>query len=167
MKIDRGSVQVNQYSEYSDFSLGWDDVEGNRYHVWFDRTTRTRRDDTLYKNPPLGTPYKGEGYFHTRQLDLNKKANISAYTEALMVANDHKLFDKAEETIAAARAAEQRENEEAARIRRVKDRGVELLGALEQMVAVLENVAKQHSNDLWLGSEYKTAKNAIKNAKGE
>lgn len=34
MKINKSSVRVDMTSEYSDISLGWSDMEGNRYHVW-------------------------------------------------------------------------------------------------------------------------------------
>ncbi len=76
----------------------WSDASG-RFHVWFYRrtqrgmmeTTNARvpigpiwiQESVIYKNPPLasdGRPLKPDapGYFDTRLLDLNAKANASA-----------------------------------------------------------------------------------------
>lgn len=160
MKIDKNSVKVNQYSEHSNMALGWNDVEGNRYHVWFDRVTRTRRNDKLYKNPALSTPYQGKGYFHTRHLDVSAKTNMEAYTLALQIANDGKLFDRAEEKVAAKRVEEQRKNQKAALIHRIKEHGVELLEALEEMLGTFS--VRCLSQQVAVEKAFK----AIENAKG-
>ena len=42
-------------------ALSWEH-DGARFHIW------EPTPDVLYKNPPEGTVYKGEGYFPTRKL---------------------------------------------------------------------------------------------------
>lgn len=42
----------------------------------------------------------------------------------------------------------------------------DLLAALEGLIASTEAVAREHPDELWLGSEYEAAKAAVKQARG-
>jgi hypothetical protein len=61
------------------YALCWE-CEGFRFHRWYSLPNNPD-DNTVYKNPPLKTEYKGAGYFDTRRLSAE-----SAPTRAMLVA---------------------------------------------------------------------------------
>jgi len=130
MKIS--NINVNAYA--TQYSIDWSDKKGNRYHVWLDRTTRRRRDDTLYKNPPTGTKHKGEGYFPTRRLDVTNKANLTTFEYAMQEATRLGLFEKEEQHIADKVAAEKAANYIKYVEHCKKEAGPELYAALRNLL---------------------------------
>ena len=132
MKIS--NIEVSTYSATSEFSIGWNDAKGNRYHVWLNRNTRKRNNDTLYKNPALGTKYKGEGYFPTRHLDVTADSNLPTFEFAMQEATRLELFEKEEKRIADELAAEKAKNWLAYVERCKKEAGPQLYTALENLI---------------------------------
>jgi hypothetical protein len=110
MNIIPSSINVDTYSRSSQYSISWNGRDGNRYHVWLSRATRERNNDTLYKNPPPGVKFKGEGYFSTRQLSLTAKENSALFEFAMKYATDKKLFEAEEARVAGEDAAKAEEN---------------------------------------------------------
>lgn len=134
LKVNTDSIRVFISSEYSDIALQWEGVDFKRYHVWLDRKTRGLRDNTLYKNPPTGTPHKGPGYFDTRELNVLSEANIDAYMLVWKTAAENNLFELAEQKIVAERELERLRMENAARDRRIRGAGPELFEALRNLL---------------------------------
>lgn len=96
----------------SKYVLSWDDFSGNRYHVWILRPvtngTVTYENPVIYKNPRLGINYgdRENGYFPTRYLDIEAKANRPTYDYVLNIAASQRLFESAE-----ARQRQEEDNE--------------------------------------------------------
>jgi len=107
MKIQ--NIHIDRHEGSSQYSIGWDAKDGNRYHVWLD-LNRRRNSDTLYKNPPRGVEYKGPGYFSTRQLDVTSKANLSTFEFAMQEATRLQLFEKEEEKLTSEKATKDEKN---------------------------------------------------------
>jgi hypothetical protein len=151
------------YSLYGQPSVGCN-FDGARYHVWLDRET-LEFSETLYKNPPLGVEHRGPGWFATRRLDINSKAN-SIVVEALK--------ERAVELVAAAKTEEEEKERvrlaaaaEEYRIHRINKYGVELLAALEDMVAAFGDLAEEYiapDNAVAIAAKARTT---IAQAKGE
>lgn len=137
----------------------------------FDRKTRTRRDNTMYKNPRLGVTYKGPGYFHTRHLDVNGKANMAAYIEALGIANDKMLFDKAEAKVQVEKEKELQQHREALRKQRIEKAGPALLEALQGLITWaathFDADFKGIGDSFEMYEEWKVARAAIAKAEAE
>jgi len=122
------------------------------------------QDETVYKNPVLGVKHRGPSWFDTRHLNIKAKPNAVAYSEARRIAVDNRMFSGADEKLRVEAELKQKEHLEAVRIHKIKEAGPELYAALQQVIAVIENVAKDHPDELWLGSEYRQAKEAIAKA---
>ena len=59
-------------SVHSDrFSVHWETPEA-RFHVWMAGPGEFKNEPVIYKNPPHGVMHRGEGYFDTRMMDLEK-----------------------------------------------------------------------------------------------
>jgi hypothetical protein len=114
---------LHMTADGANVAVGWDDDDGSRYHVWLEvadgqpvppyRVRKTRRmgkrmvEQTLYRNPPLGTRLGDDGYFGTQYLRADAKAHAPFVTLALRRAEDEGLFAKAVATRRAAEEAEQ------------------------------------------------------------
>lgn len=108
-------------------ALSWEH-DGARFHIW------EPIPDVLYKNPPEGTVYKGEGYFPTRQLNLSAKVNAAMIAEARATALANGLYEKAMEQKAQEKALEEQQQRDAIALQKKKDRA-------ENMFAALQNIA--------------------------
>lgn len=134
------------------YALAWV-KDGLRYHVWLDRTTRAINDDgpTLYKNPPLGTPHRGEGYFTTRHLNLRTKQNYKDFSYALEFAKTNDIFERAESQDKAQKDAEHLKHMQLLRRRQLERSGPALYEALQQIMLPatfnsfdqIQNIAKK------------------------
>ncbi len=122
--------------------LGWE-KDGARFHVWIKTDTLT---DTgiLYKNPPNDIEFRGPEYFDTRHLDPTAKANAATVEFAKQYARDHDLVNKARADLQAEKNREAADLAEAARIATIKEAGPDLLAALQDCVADLENWKTDH-----------------------
>lgn len=103
------------------------EYNGARYHVWVDKSSRTHTDDILYKNPPLGIEHAQPGYFQTRRLRTSSQFAVKLIAAMFEAAIREELFTKAVDTMKEERRAELAKNEEAAKIRRAREAGPELL----------------------------------------
>ena len=56
---------------WRDLSASWEQ-DGARFHIWLNHETGAPRSG-IYKNPPRGTPLRGEGWFDTRHLEPGPK----------------------------------------------------------------------------------------------
>lgn len=54
-------------SEHGRHSISCE-IDSHRFHLWLDRGTMEPSDDTVFKNPPNGTPHRGDGWYNTRHL---------------------------------------------------------------------------------------------------
>lgn len=142
MKLSLENVHADSLSNWSGggrCAIGWD-YAGARYHFWINMPSRESQG-ILYKNPPLGLKTTDAGYFNTRQLDPEAKANAAMVAEAwAIVERDHlieKMFaaEKEEKRKAAA------ELEENLRINRIQVAGVDLYEALRHAQDELERLA--------------------------
>jgi hypothetical protein len=134
-----------------EFCVSWvkDDA---RYHVWLDRKTMlvragltgTQKTQTLYKNPPLGTKHKGEGWYQTRRLDARKHDATLELVFAHCIRHD--LYAKA---VAKAKADEEehyRVQQARIALDRVQEAGPLLLIAAK---AALTFISRQEVAYLW------------------
>jgi hypothetical protein len=126
-----GSVRWKQGLQYT---LNCD-FEGARYHVWLDLEHKPVHPFFLFKNPPLGTPYEGPGYFATRLLSLDAVFGKKMVATMMAFARKNNLFSKALEAKIQEEAAEDAFNAEHARIHRIKEAGIELYEACKALCA--------------------------------
>lgn len=111
-KIIAENVQVVKY--HSNISINCD-YKGARYHIWVHPETHVPLDDTLYKNPPLGTKSYSLGGCRTRHLLQTSKFGAALVASMRDQATANQLFAKAH----AAREAKEKAEEEKRREDRV------------------------------------------------
>ena len=139
---------------------------GKRYHFWVKNIDTLSDEGIMYCNPPLGLT-QGEGYFYTRRMETDNKANKDAVEFVKQQVRDLGLVAVEEQRllteIIEAKAAEA----EAARIHRIQVAGPALLQALERLTDAL--YADDHHVNLgrYIGRLYDESRNAITQAKGE
>lgn len=149
------NVQVEDHgSSYEDFSLSWEEA-GYRFHIWENKPT------VLYKNPPLGLKRGDQGYFSTRTLNASSASNQHKIQVARRLAKANNLYELARVRKLEEQAARQAAARERHLVREMENAGQVLFTRLKALVAVLENVARTHPDELWLGSEYTDAKACV------
>lgn len=140
MKIPT-NIHVDGYSDFSDNAAAAWDLDGARYHVWFNLKTKEiasahgRANPTLYKNPPQGVESKDPGYFRTVYLDATAQVHAPIVKHVFEAIEDGALIAVA---IAAEKEKErQRQAENNARIRqeKIEEAGPRLLEALRDLKA--------------------------------
>lgn len=134
MKTQIFNLSVEQRSEYSDVSIGWNDADNNRYHVWLNRDTLQRREDTIYKNPPIEVTFKGPGYFPTRRLSLAIAKNKYTFDVAMQQAAGQDLFSKAQRTLQTQIDAENEERKQIVARNLKRDNAEALYSALKNLL---------------------------------
>lgn len=113
------------------------DYDGARFHIWVDRHGYKPVDSKLFKNPPLGTPHRGEGDFNTRLLDMNGAIGrkivplMRAAVPTIAPAFEKRIAYEVEQRAIAAEQLKQ--------AARIKEAGPVLLAALEAMVKTFGN----------------------------
>ena len=161
MKIKDITVEVMMGDK---FALSWIDYSNQRYHVWLNPNDRNFEEPVIYKNPPLGVKYRDveNGYYNTRHLDLNAKANRPMYDFALAYANEKFLFDHALEAVAAKEAEEKRQFNERYKLSLKQAAAVQMFNTLELIQAEYE------IGNVWLTDDVKEAlRQTLAVARGE
>lgn len=161
MKIKDVTVEIMMGDK---FALSWIDYNNQRYHIWLNPSDRNFEEPVIYKNPPLGVKYRDveNGYYNTRHLDLNAKANRPMYDFAHAYATEHKLFEAAGETKAQAEAEENRQRNERIKL------GLKQAAAV-QMFNTLELIQAEHEiGNVWLTDDVREAlRQTLAVARGE
>lgn len=108
MDIQARADRTNEAGEAVSGSLGWNDETGNRYHVWVHlnpvgiwQLTEAghlagNRGGLVYKNPARGLMKHDDGWFRTKNLDHNSKANAKTVAYVLEKQNAHHLIEEAQ-----------------------------------------------------------------------
>lgn len=89
------------------------DYDGAHYHVWIRLLDGllmgySKDDLVLYKNPPVGTSMYDQGYFRTRRLDTQTKANAALIAEMVRIRDEQNLLQVAIDEEAAKQAEDER-----------------------------------------------------------
>lgn len=115
-------------------SVGWDDADGMRYHYWsVDPDHLDPQDDVIYKNPPNGTPHRGEGYFNTRRLSIFSQRWRPVVESVAEYAREEGLVAKEIARLEAEAAAEEEKHRQS-HIRSIKkDHAERMYEALRQL----------------------------------
>lgn len=143
-------------SNYDSRNKGY--VPARPYRVRREYQLSTGKHDgrmTLYRNAPLkddGSPRtrRDEGYFETRNLDCESKANAAIVAEALRIADVNGMFDKAVDE------RERKEREQAAidlknraaKMREALDRRIERHAERPQLVDAIATLMHLEDEDL-------------------
>jgi hypothetical protein len=116
--------------------------DGNRYHVWINHDLSipdySAHEFTLYKNPPLSVPFRGEGYFRTRHLDARAAVNRQLVDELIETAEKNRLVAQADERLAYKQLEEKREQDRRYREYLKQQAGPSLYAALKDLLAMIE-----------------------------
>lgn len=131
-------VQVTSISSFSKRAAAAWNMDGARFHVWFDFNTKKLDSDRLiYKNPPHGVDHQHPDYFKTRYLKADLPKNAETLQQVFAEIDRRDL-------ITAALAAEKEEfrkrdaeNVERARLNRITEAALLLYEACEAAEQVL------------------------------
>lgn len=132
------NIEVAVEAEGSTASVSWQ-LDGARYHVWFNLETRVLHTELrtkramLYKNPMAehGTP----GHFGTRRLDANNKTNAAVVALVFQKIEEMDLIKRAKNVATKRAAAAQAENVEASRQKRIATAAPRLFDVLKELSA--------------------------------
>lgn len=119
-------------SEFGDFALMCE-FEGARYHIWLDRKSR-ELSNTLYKNPPLSIAKGEPGYYSARKLTPDSQFGAALIVAMLRIANEEKMFERAEEKVIEEREQEITKNRAAIALEKIREAGPKLLEILERIM---------------------------------
>jgi hypothetical protein len=140
---------------------GWSagfDMDGARYHVWFDPDTLVV-EDTLYKNPPLGMKPDDKKFFLTRRLDCNAGTNRKLIAQLMDEVRSQDLIGKA-------RAAERVREEAEVQALRARALRLQVLDAAPELYRALVDVASKLSVTMVGQDILLPLQNALKAAQG-
>lgn len=123
-------------------SLAGTGRDGNRYHIWINHDLSipdySKHEFTLYKNPPLSVPHRGEGYFPTRHLDAGAAANRKMVDELIAAAKEFNLVAVADERREQTERARKLEADRSYREYLKQQAGPALYEALKNLLAMVE-----------------------------
>lgn len=153
-----------QMRDRNSLALCWQDVYGNRFHVWLDPKSfesqlgamgkpKLRNSPVIYKNPPEDANRGDERYFETRYLDGSAGGNaatISKVREIIdipaLVAAKHVDFDEADTKKAADRRVDY--------IRSCKlEAGEELYTALKELMEAARSMGMRTDNSFYVAAQ--------------
>jgi hypothetical protein len=115
------------------------EMEGARYHIWFDTATG-EREDVLYKNPLRSVGRHDPGHFETRSLDAANKANAPIVAALFAEIEERKLVEAALAAEAEKAAQKQAERAAAHRLHLKQQAGPALFDLLKMLADAADTV---------------------------
>lgn len=133
----------------SSVAIGCEDQDGNRYHIWVTTDAQPQpADQLLFKNPPTNTR-------KFKTISLAHDGAIGRQLVPLLLAKAAELMPEHLAANEAAKARQEAERIEAARLYRIKEAGPELLDMLKSITAQFKRLAETYEPDSnvneWLG----------------
>lgn len=128
------NVHVDGLSAFHNRAAASWNLDGARYHVWFDlETKQVEAGYVLYKNPPLDVSSRDPGFFNTRKLDADSPSNAKVIERVFAEIEERGLIAAAIEENKREEYRRGKEMEALALEQRIKESGPELLAALERV----------------------------------
>lgn len=109
-------------------------LAGDRFHIFFNPTTKAVSGETLFRNPPGNMRSDEEGFFHTRYLKASAKKNAPLIERLFAVIERDGLIAIARADLAATREQQRLERIEYGRNQVKADHGPKLYAALRELL---------------------------------